>query len=1184
MMDDHSRLDRPAELKGPHSGAEGGPQRPGIFAGSFTAGFAGRLGFGGGPSPSMLRYPGPQDYCGFEAPALEPVGGPMSGGLWDPTGPSPEPGGERRTIDWGSDASRPGSGGAAEGGPGRRRPEARGDRVGSNSGTVNGAAGRHRPGPAARLKAPAVPGYEILEEVGRGGMGVVYKARQLRLNRPVALKMILAGDYAGTDEVERFLAEAQMVARLRHPNVVQIHAIGDFEGRPYVELEYVEGGSLASRLDGTPWSPRAAACLVESLAAALAEAHRMGIVHRDLKPANILMTDDGMPKVTDFGLAKASDADLGLTRTNSILGSPSYMSPEQADGRARDVGPAADIYALGANLYELVTGRPPFVGPTILATLDLVKNAEPVPPSRLQPGVSSDLETICLKCLRKEPGRRYESADALAEDLGRYLDGRPILARPTPRWERAWKWVRRRPSAAALIAVSALSIFAAVAGGLWYRAERDRVRVAAIRRIEDIREQANRFLLLGMEAVRRKDWDGARAQMSGALALTRTEPALAEMESAARRILTLCSARIDEREARAADRARLASFRGSYDEAVFYQSQYTGLDTEANVRASRAAARQALGQFEPAPGTGRGLAMAPGAFEPAEVESITERYYELALILAEVVSQPLAGEDPTGQAREALRVLDRAERVRPPSRIFFLRRAEYLVRAGDRDAAVVARSRAAAAEAGGTSAVDNFLEGEAAYRQHDYPRAVAALRRLLMSRPGHFWGQYLLAICHLKEQRPAEAQAALTVCQAARPGFVWTYLLKGFAEGEMGEFDLAEADFKRATELGLDDDARYVMLVNRGVMRVRRGRSESAAEDFRAAIDHRPGQFQAYVNLSQAYQDLGCPDRALEVLDGAIARFPGQAVLFRARARVHRFRSSEMEALDDLGRAIATAAPGDPARAGDHLERAMILQQAGRHAEALVDCDRAAAIQPDRPDIHRLRGAVLARLRRFDEAIRSFDICLAKGTPSASLYEARGLALAHRGSYERAIADYTLAMGAGRPTASLYGHRGWAYLFSGAPAPAVRDFDEALRLNPSDAPALSGRALANVQQRKAREAVEDARASVRASAPDARLLYNAARVYSQAAAVLESDPARSHADWEAAGRYRNESLALIERSLSLMPSPERPAFWTKVIRGDATLDPIRRSHGFLELDARLGRAIGGGAPAGVASR
>ena len=252
-----------------------------------------------------------------------------------------------------------------------------------------GEANRPHVGLVSRQRPPEVPGYEILGELGRGGMGVVYKARQCRLNRVVALKMILAGDYAGPDAVERIMAEAEIVARLQHPNIVQIYAIGDCDGRPYVELEYVGGGSLADRLDGTPWPPRAAARLVESLALAMAEAHRMGIIHRDLKPANILMTDDGTPKITDFGLAKSIENNAGLTRTESILGSPRYMAPEQAEGHTREVGPAADVYALGTNLYELLTGRPPFVAPTILATLDLVKNAEPVAPEAIaaRPGL-----------------------------------------------------------------------------------------------------------------------------------------------------------------------------------------------------------------------------------------------------------------------------------------------------------------------------------------------------------------------------------------------------------------------------------------------------------------------------------------------------------------------------------------------------------------------------------------------------------------------------------------------------------------------------------------------------------------------------------------------------------------------------------------------------------------------------
>ena len=275
---------------------------------------------------------------------------------------------------------------------------------------------------------PAISGYEILGELGRGGMGVVYRARQVRLNRPCALKMILGGAHASPEAATRFLAEAEAVARLQHPNIVQIHHIGEADGLPYFELEYLDGGSLDRRLDGTPWPARRAAELIESVARGVAEAHRQGIVHRDLKPANILLAADGTPKITDFGLAKSLAADSGLTRTDSIMGSPGYMAPEQAEGKTKQVGPPADVYALGAILYELLTGGPPFRGTTALEILDQVKNAEPVPPSRLVPGLPSDVETIALKCLQKEPGKRYESAAALAEDLKRFVEGRPIEA------------------------------------------------------------------------------------------------------------------------------------------------------------------------------------------------------------------------------------------------------------------------------------------------------------------------------------------------------------------------------------------------------------------------------------------------------------------------------------------------------------------------------------------------------------------------------------------------------------------------------------------------------------------------------------------------------------------------------------------------------------------------------------
>jgi WD40 repeat protein/tetratricopeptide (TPR) repeat protein/tRNA A-37 threonylcarbamoyl transferase component Bud32 len=312
---------------------------------------------------------------------------------------------------------------------------------------------------------PSVAGYEILGELGRGAVGVVYHARQVRLNRPCALKMILAGEHTGPEAALRFLAEAEAVARLQHPNVVQIHNLGESGGLPFVELEYAPGGSLDKQLDGVPWSPRAAAKTIEALAQGVAEAHRLGIVHRDLKPANILLGSDGTPKVADFGLAKSVGLDSGLTRTDSVLGTPSYMAPEQADGRTREVGPPADVYALGAILYELVTGRPPLRGTTVLETLALVKETEPVPPSRLAPGLPRDLETIALKCLEKEPARRYESSADLAADLGRWLNDEPIAARPSTFWERTWKSARRRPWQAAMIALAAS--FLAAMLGVW---------------------------------------------------------------------------------------------------------------------------------------------------------------------------------------------------------------------------------------------------------------------------------------------------------------------------------------------------------------------------------------------------------------------------------------------------------------------------------------------------------------------------------------------------------------------------------------------------------------------------------------------------------------------------------------------------------------------------------------------
>ncbi len=287
------------------------------------------------------------------------------------------------------------------------------------------------PAPASgKSVPPSLPGYEIEAELGRGGMGIVYKARQKSLNRVVALKVIRDSSLAGPEQLARFRAEAEAVARLQHPHIVQVYDLHEKDGQPYFAMEYVSGGSLAQYLGGKPKPPHEAAELIERLARAVQYAHRQGIIHRDLKPANVLLTAEGEPKISDFGLVKRLDMVAGMTPSSAVLGTPSYMSPEQAAGQAQDIGPGTDVYALGAILYEALTGRPPFEAETLLQTLDQVRFQEPMPPAQTHPEVPADLESICLRCLQKEPNRRYLSAAALAEDLQAFLEGKPISVDP----------------------------------------------------------------------------------------------------------------------------------------------------------------------------------------------------------------------------------------------------------------------------------------------------------------------------------------------------------------------------------------------------------------------------------------------------------------------------------------------------------------------------------------------------------------------------------------------------------------------------------------------------------------------------------------------------------------------------------------------------------------------------------
>jgi tetratricopeptide (TPR) repeat protein len=1057
----------------------------------------------------------------------------------------------------------------------------------------------HAEGNRLEPRYPSVPGYEIIAELGRGGMGIVYEARHTSLKRLVALKMILSGNFASPEQLDRFQREAEALARLQHPNIIRIYEVGEVQGSPFFSLEFVEGGSLERHLGGTPQPPRSAAELVATLARAMHAAHQSGVVHRDLKPANILLgrkvpasrivpgksseatLETFEPKISDFGLAKSLDGESNHTHTGVVLGTPSYMSPEQAEGRVKDVGPAVDVYALAAILYELLTGRPPFKGATFRDTIELVCTREPIAPSQLQPKVPGDLETVCLKGLRKDARQRYTTAQELADDLQRWLDGRPIVARPVSRWERAWKWARRRPALAGLAAAVLVACLAGTASAVLYglyESQNARAREHEAQASRDVQD----LYVRGQQAEADGRFDQAQEHYVQALGTLNTEPGAAgeHTRPALEDKINSMSERLKE-QGRLAGRQvwaeRRQRFREHYHEVRFCAVRFRDQEAADDAAAVRKEAPVALKELGLDTSTAQlleqGLESLRQRLEtPEQRQQLAEECVEVLLAWADAEAVIPAPGGPS----QALRLLDGAAAVGRAfglgsSRALHRRRAKCLDLLND-DAGARAENKNADGITP-TTALDHFdaaltsyRASLTSYRDQDVTEASVACAKVLRLRSDHFWAQYLQAVCYLRQKRWGEAEVGLIVCLGQRPKFAWLFPLLGVARAELKRYADAESDFDQALAASSDPVLRALALTNRSVLRQRQGRPDDAECDLRESIELQPKVYQSFQMLTDLLKRRNDRAGALKLLDRALALNPENPDLYFDRARLHAENGDRKSAWRDFEQVIAKERPGSKSdqllKARVELARLRCL--AGDHQAALADCEAVLAANANIPEAHRQRAEVLLAIGgRHKEAGLALEQYLkVGGKETAAVHKARGLLYQEQQDYRAAVAAYSQALVL-EPDAKTLSYRGWAFLKQEAVRPALDDFDAALKRNPQDADALTGRGTALVLRGQATDvakATAAAEKALRAEQQTIKRLVVCVHIYRRAAELQKARNPRLVDDPQAT-RYAQRALRLLRDAEESLPEKERETFWRDHVRSDPGLLQLMRTYG-----------------------
>jgi serine/threonine-protein kinase len=905
--------------------------------------------------------------------------------------------------------------------------------------------------PVEDVALPQVPGYEVEAVLGRGGMGIVFRARHLRLNRLVALKMALADAYAERRERVRFQREAEAAAGLRHPNIVHVYDVGEADGRPYFTMELVDGGSLARKLAGTPQPARQAAQLVATLAGAVQAAHTCGIVHRDLKPANILLTVDDTPKIGDFGVARRLDDGAGLTQTGVPIGTPSYMAPEQARGQRNAVGPAVDVYALGVILYELLTGRPPFRAETAAATLQQVLADEPMPPSRLMPRLPRDLETICLKCLEKDSGKRYPTAAELAADLERFLKHEPIQARPPRRPERCLRWVRRRPLTASLLAAGILLVAAGAVGG-WLLHQR---RVAADARqtqidlkVREVVERARGPLEEGWPAADLAKLTEARAEGNRAVDIARSGAASAAVQQEAEAFQADAALRLDRA---GKDRELLDELldisapreinpyvrdkggRGRVPAQPSEDEQYAaafrrwGLDVDATAEAEAAAqlrrepdvvVQEVIASLD-AWLLARRFVGRPGAewrhlLRLAEDLDRGERHRALRAYLvegwpprAEIVAALVGAGSPWPALWELAR--DNARRSLPEVRrdidprtapvLTVLLLARALAVNGNVAAAAEVLDQAATAHPEQVvllNALGKLLERQGQARLEE---AIGYYRAARVQRPSL---GVTLSEALARAGRPKQGEDVLKELALQQPNHPAIYFHLGVNLWGQGKYGAAEAACRKAIDLKPDYAQAYSILGN---ALEGQGRHGDAAAAFHKAIDLVPDFPEAYNDLGIVLLAWGKANKAEAAFRKAIDLKPDSAEphlnLGNALHERHRYGAAEA--------AYRRAIDLKPDYAGAYNNLGNVLYAQGRYQEAATAYGKAIALQPDYAETHNNLGNALFRQGRYDEAVTAYGRAIALQPDYAGAHDNLGNALYEQQRYAEAEAAYRKA-------------------------------------------------------------------------------------------------------------------------------------------------------------------------------